>query len=139
MRTIALTLALSLLAGCASEGALRPADRLELYRQNAGAPVDSFRYWGRVSSWTPLGDSAVAIWTRPTEAWLLELQGPCPDLQFAKAIQLSDSLGSVHVRFDKVTPITGAPGPVIPCPIDVIRPLDVPALREAEKQARERG
>ena len=48
------------------------------------------------------GDEALAVWTRPNEAWLLDLSGPCPDLEFTHAIGLTDNLGMVHARFDKV-------------------------------------
>lgn len=124
-----------ILAGCATSAGLRDADRLALYRSHAGTQVPSFRYSGRISSWTPLGDSAVAIWTRPGEAWLLDLHGPCQDLGYTPVIALTGNTGRVYARFDKVlVRSTGTIG--MPCTIATIRPLDVKALREAQRAAR---
>ena len=132
---IALSIAVAaLLAGCATDPARRDAEQLSLYRQHAGAPVDSFPYYGRMHSWTPLGDEALAIWTTPSRAWLLEVDGPCNDLEFAQAIRLKSGMGRVHARFDDVTPIATGMQP-LPCRIREIRPVDVAALREARRQA----
>jgi hypothetical protein len=123
------------LAACASAGTSE--EKLALYRAHALAPVQSFRYLSRIDGWTPLGDSAVAIWTRPHEAYLIEVDRPCADLDFAQAIGLTSQSGSVYARFDKVIPRTGAGGvPPIPCQIRQIRPLDVKALKSAEKDIR---
>lgn len=125
-------------SGCATGGGLAREQTLALYEQHAGEPVRSFRFLGRINNWTPLGDSAVAVWTRPSEAWLLELNGPCQDLSFSQAIALSSSMNTVHAGFDRVTPISpGRHTPAMPCHIQTIRPLDVAALRTAQRQARE--
>ncbi len=128
---LAAVLAAAALAGCASSGSSE--DKYALYEANAGAPVNSFRFLGSINGWTPLGDSAVAIWTRPSEAWLLDLSGPCPDLPFATAIGVSSNMNQVSARFDRVIPGNSAPGPTIPCHIQQIRPLDVKAIRSAER------
>ncbi len=132
----ALALALS---ACAS-GGMTEDDRLALYRAHALAPVDSFRYFNRIDGWTPLGDRALAIWTRPHEAYLLEVDGPCRDLDYAQAIGLTNQMGTVYSRFDKVIPRTdfGLPEPT-QCRIQQIRPLDVKAIRSAEKDMRRQG
>lgn len=140
MKRLAMMAALAAMAaGCATGGGLlREQQTLALYQEHAGEPVPSFRFLGRINSWTPLGDSAVAIWTRPSEAWLLELNAPCQDLTFSDRIALSSSMNTVYARFDRVTPL--APGrsmPALPCHIQTIRPLDVPAIRAAQRQARE--
>ena len=124
------------LAACATDG-MSDNERLALYRAHAAPPVQSFRYLNRIDGWTPLGDSAVAIWTRPNEAYLLEVDSPCPDLDFAQAIGLTSQSGIVYSRFDKVIPRTGAGGPEpMPCHIRQIRPLDVKALKSAERDIR---
>lgn len=125
-------------AGCATDARLRDSERRALYLQHAGEPVPSFRYFGSISGWTPLGDDALALWTRPSEAVLLTLNGPCPDLEFATAISLSSQFRTVYAKFDRVVPIspTGPSSVAIPCPIREIRPLDVRALRDAQRGMR---
>lgn len=130
-------LAAMLLAGCASSS-ITDGEKLALYRANAGEPVDSFRFFGRLDGWAALGDSAVAVWTRPREAWLLELTGSCPDLPYSHSIAVTSSMGRVHARFDKVQPL-GTPAFGVPCHIREIRPLDVSAIREGERDLREGG
>jgi hypothetical protein len=124
------------LSACATDR-ISEVERLALYRAHAGPPVRSFRYLSQIDSWTPLGNSTVAIWTRPNEAYLLDVDGPCPELDFAQAISLTSQFGIVHSRFDKVIPLTSAGGPEpVPCHIRQIRPLDVKALKSAEKDIR---
>lgn len=130
-------LAAALLAGCATAGKLTSDERLALYRAHAGAPVKDFQYFGSLNGWTELGDSALAVWTRPNEAWLLDLSGPCMDLSYAPAISVTNMMGRVSARFDKVIVRGTGPGPHFPCRIESIRPLDVKALRSSEKELRE--
>lgn len=135
LTTVALAAMLAL-AGCATSGKLGEAEKLALYQAHAGEPVNSFGYFGSINGWTPLGDSALAVWTKPREAWLLELRGQCPDLSFAPVIGLTSNMNRVHAGFDKV--IVRSPGAMnIPCYIGQIRPLDVGALRASEKELRE--
>ena len=125
------------LAGCASTG-LSDAERLALYRSHAAAPQSSFRLSGTsLSGWTALGDSAVAVWVRPNEAYLLELVGPCQDLGFTPVIGLTSQVGQVSARFDRVLVRSTSPVASMPCPIQVIRRLDVKALRAEERTLRE--
>ncbi len=124
------------LSACASDTGLRDAEKLALYQSHAGEPVGSFRFFGSINGWTPLGDSALAVWTKPSEAWLLSLQGPCNDLEFAPAIGLTSQMNQVHARFDKVI-AQGAGAMRLPCHIREIRPLDVKALRASERELRE--
>ncbi|CAN5602860.1 DUF6491 family protein [soil metagenome] len=131
LSTLACLLAL---AGCASGTGLREDAKLALYRSHAGAPVDHFRYHGRINGWTPLGDGAIALWTRPGEAWLLDLHGPCPDIAYAPAISVSHQNGRVSARFDRVL-ARGGGATDIPCFIREIRPLDVKAILQAERTA----
>ncbi|TKS53625.1 hypothetical protein E4582_01775 [Luteimonas yindakuii] len=134
-RLLAPVLLATALAACAT-GGIPDAQKLELYRSHAGEPVSSFNFFGRLNGWTPLGDSALAVWTRPSEAFLLQLTGRCPDLDFAPAISLTSTQNRVHARFDKVIPLDRNPHS-IPCHIAEIRPLDTRALRTAERELRE--
>jgi hypothetical protein len=122
-------------AGCSTLRNPGPDQRLLLYQAHAGAPVPSFRYLGRISSWESFGDDAIAIWTRPNEAWLLGLAGPCNGLDFAVVIGLTSQTGAVHAGFDDI--LVRDPASIqIPCRIQWIRPLDVAAIREAERAKR---
>ena len=125
------------LGACATTG-MSDSDKLALYRSHAGAPVNSFHYFGQINGWTPLGDSALAVSTRPSQAYLLELYGPCPDLDYAPAISLSNMMSRVSARFDNVYVHGGGSSSMrIPCRIETIRPLDVKALKQAQKNLRE--
>lgn len=134
LRTSAIALAFAALVGCATGGDQPPSEQLARYRAHAGAPVESFHYFGDLHAWTPLGDAALAVWTRPHEAYLLEIAGPCPDLAFASAVGLTNQSGRVYARFDKVIPARLRGGtPQIPCHIASIRPLDIKGLRAARR------
>jgi len=124
------------LAGCATTG-LTSADRLELYRAHAGPPQKDMQFFGTLNGWTELGDSALAVWTRPSEAYLLELAGPCTDLSSAPAIGLTSRMGRVTAPFDKVLVRDPTGGPRVPCFIKTIRKLDVKSLRAEEKEMRQ--
>ncbi|WP_143703899.1 MULTISPECIES: DUF6491 family protein [Luteimonas] len=130
------SLVVALLAGCVS-GGLRGDAKYAIYAANAGAPVNSFHYNGSINGWTSLGDAAIAVWTRPSEAWLLDLSGPCQNLPYATTIGVTSTTNRVSARFDKVLVGHRGPGVQIPCHIQQIRALDVKAVREAERTARD--
>ena len=134
MLLIAVAVMLSM-AGCATNR-LGDAERLAIYRAHAGAPVSSFHYFTGLNGWTPLGDSAVAVWARPNDVYLLELHGPCPDLDFAQAISVTSQMGTVSARFDKVM-VLDRDAMSMPCRIREIRPVDIKAIRHAEQDRRE--
>lgn len=131
-----LALALFATSACATDSRISDPDRLALYRANAGAPVPNFQYFGRLDGWTPLGETALAVWTKPNQVYLLELQATCQDLDFAQAITLTNQFGRVYSRFDKVI-VLGRGTNNIPCWIKEIRPVDSKALKQAEKDKRE--
>ena len=124
------------MTGCATTR-LSDADRLDLYRAHAGPPVRQFNYFQSLNGWTPLGDQALAVWTRPSQAYLLELTGPCQDLEYAPAISISNMMGRVSARFDRVTVHGGVTSMNFSCQIQEIRPLDLKALRLAENELRQ--
>lgn len=128
--------AVAALSGCASTSKISDDDRLAIYRANAGEPVSSFHMFGTLDSWTSLGDEAVAVWTRPSEAYLLEFGDRCPDLDFATSIALTSQGGMVNARFDKVQ-VLGVSSVAIPCIIQEIRPLDTKAVKADEAAQRE--
>ena len=139
MKRLCLLLALGFaLTACATIPKQTDAEKLALYRAQAGEPVKDFRYFGSINGWTPLGDSALVVWTKPSEAFLLELYGPCSNLGFAPAITLSNTMGQVSARFDSVKVHGGGSSHMdIPCRIQTIRPLDVKGLKQAQQELRE--
>ena len=120
-------------AACASSPS-HEDQQLALYRAHAGAPVRSFSYLGRFDRWEALGDTAVAVWTRPREGWLLDLGAPCLNLEYAIAIGVTSHTGQVSARIDDV--LVDQPGQNVPCRIEEIRPLDAEAIRAAEQAQR---
>ena len=138
MKRTFLLLALTLSLGACSTTRMTTAETLALYRSHAGERVKDFQYFGRISGWNPLGDSALAVWTKPNQAYLLELYGPCTDLDFAPAISLSNMGGRVSARFDNVYVLGGGTGSIrLPCRIETVRLLDSKGLKQAEKELRE--
>lgn len=126
------------LAGCASTSKLSDSEKLALYREHAGEPVKRFHYFGNINGWTPLGNKALVVWTRPSEAYLLDLSGPCQDLDYAPAITITNRMGDVSARFDDVIVRGGGTAPIrIPCKIWEIREVDVKAVKQAERDLRE--
>jgi uncharacterized protein DUF6491 len=132
-----LALLVTTLSACAT-ASMSDTDKLSLYRSHAGAPVRSFHYFGQINSWTPLGDSAIAVWTKPSEAWLLDLAGRCPDIEYTPVITVTSQMGMVNAKFDKVV-ARGQGSMDIPCQISEIRPLDVKAIRGAERTSRDQA
>ncbi len=128
-RILMILVSLFVLGGCASNRAHRVEQQLQRFEAAAGLPVQSFRYFG-FNSWTSLGSEHLAVWTRPSEAWLIEVYGFCPDLDFAQRIGVTSSLNRVYARFDTVITEQGR------CRIKSIRPVDVKALRELQREAR---
>ena len=133
-----LGLVVALALGACSSTRLSNAENLSLFKSHAGEPVKDFQYFGQINGWTPLGDSALAVWTRPSQAYLLELYGPCTDLDYAPAISLSNMMSRVSARFDNVYVHGGGSSSMrMPCRIETIRPLDVKGLKQAQKNLRE--
>ena len=69
LSVVVLVMAVTVGLGACSSDTPRatPADRLAFYEAHAGDPVRSFRLFGRLNGWTPLGNSAMVVGTRPSE------------------------------------------------------------------------
>ncbi len=125
------------LAACAGSPRLGDGERLAQYRAQAGEPVPGMRLRGELVGWRAVGDNALVVWTRPREAWLLGLGGPCHDLAHATAISISSNTSRVQARLDSVQPL----GPMVSqvgrvgCRIMEIRPLDAAYLEQADARA----
>ena len=139
LTALAVVAALSACTRVGKDYTSRMEARQQAYAAAAGEPVSSFRYFS-LWSWEPLSDSELAIYTRSNEAWLLDLDGKCRNLEFTNHIALTSSASEVSAKFDRV--ITG--GADAPCFIKQIRPVDIKKLnspqegkpREIEEAAR---
>ena len=122
--------------GACATNRLSDTDRLALYDAHAGAPVKQIRFYNAMG-WDRIDDQHVVLQMRPNESWLLRLSGPC--LQWSNGspfLGLSSFSGMTLSTFDKVV----APGSnQLSCLIQEIRPLDVKALRAAEKALRDKA
>ncbi len=116
------------LAACSNPGPLKRMEaRLAQVQSVAGEPVKSFHFW-QMNSWEPLGRKHVLVKTQINEGWLLQVDEPCPGLEFAVSIGLSSSNNRVYGRFDNVLFDKQR------CRIDQIRPVDVKALRALRRE-----
>ena len=118
--------------GAAGAGTAAPAtaqDRaLARYSAYAGRPIKSFTWLGRFDSWEPLGKDHLLVYTRPNEAYLLKVSGPC-DVRFATGpICITSTNYTVYAGLDSIT-VNSGPGGRWQCPIDEIRPLDVRGMK----------
>ncbi|WP_461059205.1 DUF6491 family protein [Silanimonas algicola] len=122
------------MAGCSSLGSTDAPDRgaasLARHESAAGEPVASFGFF-RIDGFTSLGDHAVAVWTGPRRIYLLTVDAPCPALRWSSSIGITSSTGRVYAGFDRIRTPDGN------CRIRSIRPVDVAALRESERAARQ--
>jgi len=117
-----------LLAGAAqAQTRERQQEALEKYLPYAGAPVESFQFWN-LTQWELVGPEKVVVWPRLQEAYLLTVDAPCSELEWAKAIAVTSSVHRVTVRFDSVKAGRDT------CRINEIRPIDIKRLR-AERKA----
>lgn len=113
-----------LLAACSGNRVgERQQARLDLAEALAGEPQDSVWYQ-RLHNWEPLAEDRLIIWTRVNEAWLLDVQRPCSELMWARAIAIPTSARQIRPGFDSVQVRHQR------CRITRIRALDATALRE---------
>ena len=114
--------AAALLTGCATGPKLN-------YSEYAGEPVKSF-YMTNFDGWSAVSRDQVVVWAGMNKAYLLSIDGYCPDLQFANTIAVTSTANTVD-KFEKV--IVGRDR----CLIREIRPLDVKQMKEDRKIMRE--
>jgi hypothetical protein len=112
----------ALVTGCAS------GPKLD-YTDYAGEPVKSF-YMNDLDGWNAISKNQLVVWTGFNKAYLLTIYGYCPDLEYAHAIGVTSSGGTVD-RFEKV--LVGRDR----CLIKEIRPLDTKQMKEDRKLLRE--
>jgi len=119
-----------LLAGCASTLSKLNGPQLD-YTDYAGEPVKSFYLGtGSADGWHAVSKDQLVVWSGINKAYLLTVEGYCPDLEFANTIALT-SMGNTVDKFDKV--IVGRDR----CFIREIRPVDVKQMKADRKVMRD--
>ena len=92
MKTSVLTslvAAAAMLTGCASGPKLN-------YNEYAGEPVKSF-YMSNFDGWSAVSKDQLVVWAGMNKAYLLNVEGYCPDLQFAHTIAVTILITSLIV------------------------------------------
>ncbi len=95
---------------------------LDRYTPYLQAPVDQFQYWS-LYKWQLVGAEKIVVWTTVKDAYLLTVEQPCSQLQWANGITLSTQQSRfVSRRLDYVN----ADGDR--CRIAQIQPIDYARL-----------
>ena len=132
MKVLMVVIATALLASCASTS-IPEAARLALIQSHAGEPVKQIRYADPMG-WDRVDAQHVLLDIRPRETWLLTLTGGCLDWgSSSPLLRVSSTTGFLLGKFDSVN-LVGSP---MKCRIDEIRPVDMNAVRAAEKKLRD--
>jgi len=137
MKPIALLafLAMTSLAGSVTAGISRDAQRLALVSQYAAEPVRTVHV-AHARSWESLGSEHLLLWSTPRRAFLLKLDGFCTDLSMTFDISLKYQSPVLSAGFDRVLVHDKGFGRHQECRILEIRPVDVKAMKAAERAAR---
>ena len=122
-------------ASCATtQPNVEDARRLAEVTAIAGQSVPSFHYMS-MSSFEPIGQSDLLVFTSPRSAWLLHLDGTCRNIDFDPFLNLTSTFGRVSSGFDSVI----ARDNPIPCRIQQIRPVDAALLRRVDRERKAQG
>jgi Family of unknown function (DUF6491) len=124
--------ALAVLSACSSVPR-RERDRQALaqYMDYAGAPVDSFTYFGRFSGFQTLGRYQLVVFTGVNDAYLLTVAPPCMDLEFATGVGFTSTAHTVYRGFDSVRFNRER------CMITEIRPINYREMKKAMREEKE--
>jgi hypothetical protein len=120
------------LAACGTSASRREEAALTEYLPYTGAPIEEFHYF-RLDGWQSLGDDRVVIWTSPSDAYMVTVEGPCTELGFTNRLGITSTFGTVS-HFEALLVRGGQR-----CPIKEIRPINVKQLnadRAAERAER---
>lgn len=117
-RRLGAGLAAMALAGCASIAAheagraLRAQQIGEFLAEQGVAPQEVVRFGPRLE-WTVLDERHLILWKHRRDPVLLTLDGPCPDLEWAQAIQVDHfgGLHSVRAGIDGIRVLRSGPSP----------------------------
>jgi hypothetical protein len=104
--------------------------RLEFVTRFASEPKSSVPF-ARSYDFEPLGRHTLLLYESMNRAYLVEIEDFCPDLPTAMAIGVDNKTSSLSAKFDALR-IGGRS-----CQILEIRPVDVKAMKAAQKAERE--
>jgi hypothetical protein len=112
------------------------AQRKAFVTQFAGEAKSSMPFF-RSYDFEPLGNDALLLWESPGRAYLLDVEDFCPNLPTARAIAINNKGSTVSAGFDSITVLDRGQNANNRCRILEIRPVDVKAMKAAEKARRE--
>ncbi|MGH9379579.1 MAG: DUF6491 family protein [Thermoanaerobaculia bacterium] len=55
-------------------------------------------YFRRFDGWRPLGQNRLVVWTGDEDAYLLTVEPPCLDLEYATGISITTQIGHLDQR-----------------------------------------
>lgn len=122
-----LVLATALAAALAATAA--SAAKSQNYADYAGEPVQTINY-SKLYNWQRTGDKSIAVWTKPSSAYLLTLKNNCDALGGRVQIQIGgvDGIGGkLTAGSDDV--VVGASR----CRITQIQPIDLQKMKADRK------
>ena len=122
-------------AALAAEGSksareLRMDERREFVTGFAGEAQSSVRF-SRFYDFEPLGTDTLLLYESLNRAYLVKIEDFCPDMPTAFKLGVDNSSSSLNVRLDAIV-VRGNR-----CRIIDIRPVDVKAMKAAQKAKRE--
>ena len=108
----------------------RMDERREFVTGFAGESQSSVRF-SRFYDFEPLGSDTLLLYESLNRAYLVKIEDFCPDMPNAFKLGVDNSSSSLNVRLDAIT-VRGDR-----CRIIEIRPVDVKAMKAAQKAKRE--
>lgn len=105
---------------------------LARFSSAAGTPVERYTNVAtRTVKFEPIGTEHVLVYTRPTTAYLLTLDGRCEGLENAQAITAGNGSRVVYAKTDYVF-VKGPENPAgMRCKIETIQPVDLKLTKKA--------
>lgn len=101
MKSFMILVALIVATSAQAQTRERQKDALDGYLPYAGAAVDRFQFW-KLTQWELVAEDKVVVWPRLNEAFLLTVDEPCRELEWAKSISVTSTANTVNRGFDSV-------------------------------------
>jgi len=98
-------------------------------RPTAASELRRSRAFFSPQGWEEIDDDHILVTMRPSEVYLMRLNGPCLDYDNGQAaLLISNTTGFVQPKFDRVS----FPGSSMSCRIEEIREVDMAAVRASK-------